>query len=398
MKKVMLLGSGELGRELTISLKRLGCTVIAVDNYPWPYRGKDAPAQQVADLHVHCDMLNDNQLYNVIKWHGPDIIVPEIEAINTETLIKLEEEGMHVVPSANAVDKTMNRDRIRDRASEIGLTTAKFDYAEDLEQLIKAGKNYTKAVIKPVMSSSGKGQSVVEDCSNTESLEDSWQYACDNMRGSRPKVIIEEFIEFDFEITLLTIQQDSRIHFCDPIVHIQQDGDFIFSQQFESNNFWQLHPDGTLLQMDRIQTIINKAQIEASKIVKDLTGDGLFGVEFFVRGHDVIFSELSPRPHDTGLVTLKSQNYSQFDLHARAILGMPIGTITTTQSAQCHTINSDKVSAEYQIHLDKVSADVDVHLFNKPNATKGRRLGLVFSNDAQAGQNALKSIEITYKD
>lgn len=395
MKKVMLLGSGELGRELTISLKRLGCTVIAVDNYPWPYRGKDAPAQQVADQHVHCDMLNDNQLYNVIKWHEPDIIVPEIEAINTETLIRLEEEGMHVVPSANAVDKTMNRDRIRDHAAELGLKTAKFDYAENLEQLIEAGKNYTKAVIKPVMSSSGKGQSVVEDCSDTKSLEDSWQYACDNMRGSRPKVIIEEFIQFDFEITLLTIQSDQGTHFCNPIVHIQENGDFIFSQQFESNNFWQLHPSQSLLTSDRIEKITKSAQQQAEVITKSLSGNGLFGVEFFIKGNEVIFSELSPRPHDTGLVTLKSQNLSQFDLHARAILGLPIPTITTEKATQCHTINSKVQTSSPKVQLDQIGSDVDVHIFNKPTASPGRRLGVIFSHDPQAGANAREVIEVT---
>lgn len=392
----MLLGSGELGRELTISLKRLGCYVIAVDNYPWPYRGKDAPAQQVADEHVHCDMLNANQLKNVIEWHEPDIVVPEIEAIDTSVLIELEQEGMHVVPSANAVDKTMNRDRIRDFAVELGINTAKFHYAESLEELQNAyDKMNCKVVVKPVMSSSGKGQSTIED-NMPEMVKDAWDYALDNMRGDRPRVIIEQFIDFDFEITLLTVRSKGKTYYCNPIVHIQQGGDFKFSQQFETNNFWVLHPSSQVINSDTIQSITTKASSIAEKITTSLTGDGLFGVEFFVKGSDVIFSELSPRPHDTGLVTLKSQNFSEFDLHARALLGLPIPTIETVQSAQCHTINAEKASDDFLIKIDQVQGDAEVQLFNKPTTSPGRRMGIILSTDPQAGRNAQQAVQISY--
>ena len=392
----MLLGSGELGRELTISLKRLGCYVIAVDNYPWPYRGKDAPAQQVADKHVHCDMLNANQLKNTIEWHEPDIVVPEIEAIDTSVLIELEEQGMHIVPSAKAVDKTMNRDRIRDFAVELGIETAKYAYAESLEELQNAyAKMNSKVVIKPVMSSSGKGQSTIEQ-GLPDTVKDVWEYALDNMRGDRPRVIIEEFIDFDFEITLLTVRSKGKTYYCDPIVHIQQGGDFKFSQQFESNNFWVLHPSMKMINSDTIQEITTKSRSIAKKITSSLTGDGLFGVEFFVKGNDVIFSELSPRPHDTGLVTLKSQNFSEFDLHARALLGLPIPDIQTVQSAQCHTINAEKTSDDFLIKIDQVKGDAEVQLFNKPTTSPGRRMGIILSTDPQAGRNAQQAVQISY--
>ena len=392
----MLLGSGELGRELTISLKRLGCYVIAVDNYPWPYRGKDAPAQQVADKHVHCDMLNANQLKNTIEWHEPDIVVPEIEAIDTSVLIELEQEGMQVVPSANAVDKTMNRDRIRDFAVELGIETAKYAYAESLEELQNAyAKMNSKVVVKPVMSSSGKGQSTIEQ-GLPDTVKDVWEYALDNMRGDRPRVIIEEFIDFDFEITLLTVRSKGKTYYCDPIVHIQQGGDFKFSQQFESNNFWVLHPSMKMINSDTIQEITTKSRSIAKKITSSLTGDGLFGVEFFVKGNDVIFSELSPRPHDTGLVTLKSQNFSEFDLHARALLGLPIPDIQTVQSAQCHTINAEKTSDDFLIKIDQVKGDAEVQLFNKPTTSPGRRMGIILSTDPQAGRNAQQAVQISY--
>ena len=392
----MLLGSGELGRELTISLKRLGCYVIAVDNYPWPYRGKDAPAQQVADKHVHCDMLNANQLKNTIEWHEPDIVVPEIEAIDTSVLIELEEQGMHIVPSAKAVDKTMNRDRIRDFAVELGIDTAKYAYAESLEELQNAyAKMNSKVVVKPVMSSSGKGQSTIEQ-GLPDTVKDVWEYALDNMRGDRPRVIIEEFIDFDFEITLLTVRSKGKTYYCDPIVHIQQGGDFKFSQQFESNNFWVLHPSMKMINSDTIQEITTKSRSIAKKITSSLTGDGLFGVEFFVKGNDVIFSELSPRPHDTGLVTLKSQNFSEFDLHARALLGLPIPDIQTVQSAQCHTINADKTSDDFLIKIDQVKGDAEVQLFNKPTTSPGRRMGIILSTDPQAGRNAQQAVQISY--
>ena len=377
MKKIMLLGAGELGRELTISLKRLGCTVTACDRY------ENAPAMQVADRFLVFDMLNGAQLRSHIQSVNPDLIVPEIEAINTQVLLDIEGERV-IVPSARAVDLTMNRDRIRDRAAEIGLPTARYGYAENLEQMLEIYSALdTKVVIKPVMSSSGKGQSIA--CANDlATAQQAWHYAVENMRGDRQKVIVEEFIAFDYEITLLTVRQRSGdTLFCPVLRHQQIDGDFKISEQ-------------RTFDMGALE---GKAQKMAQKIIDDLGGYGLFGVEFFIRGQEVIFSELSPRPHDTGLLTLYTQNLSEFDLHARAILHLPISDITALRSGACHTINAERASSNYTVHgLAEAEAmpDVEVMLFGKPDAYPNRRLGIVFAPNVETAIAAHAKITLDY--
>ena len=377
MKKIMLLGSGELGRELTISLKRLGCTVIACDRY------ENAPAMQVADTSFVFDMLNEAQLRAHIQSVDPDLVVPEIEAINTQVLLDVESARV-IVPSARAVDLTMNRDRIRDRAAEIGLPTAQYGYAENLEEMLKLYQDMaSKVVVKPVMSSSGKGQSTLA-AGDAAAAQQAWHYAVENMRGDRPKVIVEEFIDFDYEITLLTIRQkDGDTLFCPVLKHQQIDGDFKISEQ------------GTF-EMGELEA---EAQNMARQITDDLGGYGLFGVEFFIRGDAVIFSELSPRPHDTGLLTLYTQNLSEFDLHARAILHLPISDITALRVGACHTINAEQASDAYSVNgLADVEAmqGVEAMMFGKPDAYPNRRLGIVFAPDVATATAARAKISLDY--
>jgi len=366
MKTILLLGSGELGKEFVISAKRLGCTVIAVDSYP------NAPAMQVADYNTVCDMLDASELQRVIEYYNPDLIVPEIEAIRTELLVELEAQGKHIVPSARAVNLTMNRDRIRDNAKSLGLRTARFEYAETGEELaLKANDIGFPVVVKPVMSSSGKGQSVVH---NPEDIIKSWDYACANMRGDRKKVIVEEFINFEFEITLLTIrQQDGTTLYCDPIGHVQERGDYQYSWQPQT-----MKPEHIAI-----------AQHMAKTITDDLGGSGIFGVEFFVTKDEVIFSELSPRPHDTGMVTLISQNLTEFDLHARAILGLPIPVITSREGASAVILaDRDGIAPKYTGVEDALSVpNVDVRIFGKPTTRPYRRMGVVLAS----GDNALET-------
>ena len=377
MKKVMLLGSGELGRELTISLKRLGCTVIACDRYD------NAPAMQVADKALVFNMLNDAQLRGHIKSVDPDLVVPEIEAINTAVLLDMEAEAASnrtIVPSARAVDLTMNRDRIRDRAAEIGLPTARYNYAENLAQVLALFEEMNcKVVVKPVMSSSGKGQSTIA-AGDANAAQEAWHHAVENMRGDRPKVIVEEFIDFDYEITLLTIRQkNAETVYCPVLKHRQIDGDFKISEQGQFD----------------MGGLEEKAQSMAKLITDDLGGYGLFGVEFFIRNGDVIFSELSPRPHDTGLLTLYTQNLSEFDLHARAILHLPISDILILRPGACHTINAAAHSDKYTVHgIGEVEAmaGVEVMLFGKPDSYPNRRLGIIFAPDvATAKRRTRKS-------
>ena len=301
MKKIMLLGSGELGKEVIISAQRLGCEVIAVDRYI------NAPGMQVADKYSVINMLDEDELKSCINKYKPDIIVPEIEAIRTEVLLEVEKKGITVIPTARAANLTMNRDRIRDLAKSIGLPTAKFLYAENIEEFTKAiNKIGFPCVVKPVMSSSGKGQSTVK---SLDEINEAWNFAISGSRGDRVRVIIEEFIRFDYEITLLTVKQkNGPTIFCPPIGHYQERGDYQYS--------WQPQ------EMKKEEII--KAQEIAKKITDELGGMGIFGVEFFIRNNDVIFSELSPRPHDTGMVTMKTQRLSEFDLHVRAFLELPI--------------------------------------------------------------------------
>ena len=342
MKKILLLGSGELGKELTISLKRIGCNVIACDSY------ENAPAMQVSDKNEVFNMLDKEKLNAVIDNHQPDFIVPEVEAIETKVLIDAEQNGYNVIPSAKAVNLTMNRDRIRDRAKHLGLKTANFAYAETEEELIlEANKIGTKVAVKPVMSSSGKGQSYAN---SEDELKVSWKFALEGMRGNRKRVIVEEFIDFEYEITLLTILEKSgNVSFCNPIGHFQQRGDYQYS--------WQ--------PADCSQDVIRKAQEAAKKMVLDLGGSGIFGVEFFIdKKGEVIFSELSPRPHDTGMVTMFTQNYSQFDIHARVLLGMPLPEIKINQSGASHVILAEEnASGKYIIDgVEKALEDKNTYL------------------------------------
>jgi phosphoribosylglycinamide formyltransferase 2 len=298
---IMLLGSGELGREVAIAAKRLGCRVIACDRYD------DAPAMQVSDAHEIFSMLDGAALRAAVERHRPDHIIPEIEAIDTAMLGVLEGEGWHVAPSAKAVQLTMNRDGIRDfAAKELGLTTSRYLFVESRDEAIAAGDEIGfPCVVKPVMSSSGKGQSVAPDAAG---LGAAWDYAVANMRGDRARAIVEEFIDFDSEITLLTVATRQGMMFCPPIGHRQEKGDYRES--------WQPATMSTAL--------LKSAQEQAAKVVEALGGYGLFGVEFFLAGERAIFSELSPRPHDTGMVTLIGQSPNEFELHVRAILGLPI--------------------------------------------------------------------------
>ncbi|MHC5727222.1 MAG: formate-dependent phosphoribosylglycinamide formyltransferase, partial [Nostoc sp.] len=301
-QKLMLLGSGELGKEFAIAAQRLGNYVIAVDRYA------NAPAMQVADAYEVISMLSPDDLEAVVTKHQPNIIIPEIEAIRTEKLIEFEQRGITVIPTAAATNYTMNRDRIRELAhQELGIRTAKYGYATTLEELIAvSNKIGFPNVVKPVMSSSGKGQSVVQ---NKSEVEKAGNYAISNSRGDSQKVIVEEFINFEIEITLLTIKQwNAPTIFCSPIGHRQERGDYQES--------WQ----PALISEDKIL----KAQEIAIKVTDALGGAGIFGVEFFITQDEVIFSELSPRPHDTGMVTLISQNLNEFELHLRAILDLPI--------------------------------------------------------------------------
>ena len=361
MKKILLLGSGELGKEFVISVKRLGCHVIACDSYA------RAPAMQVADESEVFSMLDEVALRAAIAQHQPDLIVPEIEAIRTEVLLDVEKEGFEVIPSARAANLTMNRDRIRDVAVGLGVRTAKFAYADSAAELLaKATEIGFPVVIKPVMSSSGKGQSVAKTAADVVA---SWDFACAGMRGDRQKVIVEEFIHFEFEITLLTVRQrKGPTLFCPPIGHVQERGDYQYS--------WQ--PQGMT------PTQIQAAQDMADKVTTDLGGAGLFGVEFFVTKDEVIFSELSPRPHDTGMVTLTSQNLSEFDLHARAILGLPVNTALKSPGASAVIYGGVDAKG---IVFDGVAEALalphtDIRLFGKPESFVKRRMGVALAFDA----------------
>ncbi len=360
--KILLLGSGELGREFVIAAKRLGAHVIACDSYA------RAPAMQVADEYEVFSMLDADALAAVIERHRPDHIVPEVEAIRTEVLKDYEDRGFSVVPSARATMLTMNRDRIRDvAANELGLVTSRFLYAESLDEMRSAvGAVGIPCVVKPVMSSSGKGQSIV---TAEGAIDAAWDYAVDGMRGDRKRVIVEAFIAFDYEITLLTIRTREGVLFCEPIGHRQERGDYQES--------WQPTPMSP--------RALAAAQDMARKVVDNLGGYGLFGVEFFVAGEKVIFSELSPRPHDTGMVTLISQNLTEFDLHARAVLGLPIPHIALLGAAASAVILADRDAETFHFEgLAEALAPVpgvetDVRLFSKPVTRPNRRMGVALA-------------------
>ena len=374
MAKILLLGSGELGKEFVISLKRMGCEVIACDSYG------NAPAQQLADKQETFNMLDGKEIRRVIDLHKPDFIVPEIEAIRTEELIKSEEDGYTVIPSARAVNLTMNRDHIRDRAVEIGLQTARYAYAESLEEMsLESKKIGLPVLIKPVMSSSGKGQSTVKSLAE---LSAAWDYAVTGMRGDRKRVIVEEFIDFEYEITLLTVKQwKGPTVFCKPIGHVQAQGDYQFS--------WQ--PCDMSTQAEK------QAQDMAQLITDDLGGAGIFGVEFFVKKNNVIFSELSPRPHDTGMVTMCTQTLNEFDLHARAILGYPIPDNVFRDPGASHVILANKEAHDYQVTGVEDAMEysgVDVRIFGKPTTRKTRRMGVVLAPSLEIAKSAAGKIKI----
>jgi phosphoribosylglycinamide formyltransferase 2 len=362
--RILLLGSGELGKEFAISAKRLGAYVIACDSYA------GAPAMQVADQSEVFPMLDADRLRAVITKHKPDFIVPEVEAIRTEVLLDVEAQGFAVVPSARATAVTMNRDRIRELAAgELELRTSRFRFAESLDEAMEAARHTgVPCVVKPVMSSSGKGQSTVRSMGE---VAGAWEDAVANMRGDRARVIVEEFIDFDYEITLLTVRTGGGILFCDPIGHRQERGDYQESWQPAAMS----------------PRALKDAQAMAAAVVGNLGGYGVFGVEFFVRGEEVIFSELSPRPHDTGMVTLISQNLSQFDIHARAIMGLPIPVIRTLAPSASAVILADRESEDFRfdglgdaLALGKQGAEVDIRIFGKPTTRPFRRMGVALAN------------------
>ena len=381
MKKILLLGSGELGKEFVISAQRLGCKVIACDKY------ENAPAMQVADSSKVFDMLDKKKLRKIVESTKPDYIVPEIEAIRTEELISLENDGYVVIPSARAVNLTMNRDSIRDRATQLGIKTAKYKYANNKEQLDLAIKEVgLPCIIKPVMSSSGKGQTLVKSEKDSDTA---WSFATKNMRGDRVKVIIEEVIIFKSEITLLTVKQKkNKTVFCDPIEHTQENGDY--KESWQPANISQI--------------LLKKAQKISKIITDDLEGHGIFGVEFFVLDDDIVFSELSPRPHDTGMVTLFTQNLSQFDLHLRAILDLPIPNVKILRSGftlVIKTKSKEEGAFEYSFQglENALNIDsIDIRLFGKPLAWNGRRLGVILSPDKESAEKAEQHIKIIKKN
>ena len=365
---LMLLGSGELGREFAIAAKRLGCRVIACDRY------ENAPAMQMADAFEVFPMLDGKALRNAVEKHKPDVIVPEIEAIDTETLAALEKEGWHVAPSARAVQLTMNRDGIREfAAQQIGLVTSKYRFAESREEALAAAEEIgLPCVIKPVMSSSGKGQSTAK---KADEVGTAWDYAVENMRGDRPRVIVEEFIKFDSEITLLTVATKDGVLFCAPVGHRQELGDYRES--------WQ--PAGIPLEA------LQSARFQARKVVEALGGHGIFGVEFFVRGDQAIFSELSPRPHDTGMVTLISQFPNQFELHLRAVLELPIPSIESIGPSASAVILASQESGDFSyqgikeaLALGSPRHPVDLRIFSKPKTLKNRRMGIALARSDNA--------------
>lgn len=370
IKKILLLGSGELGKEFVIAAKRLGQYVVAVDNY------EGAPAQQVADEHEVIDMLNGDQLDAIVAKHKPDVIVPEIEAIRTERFYDYEKQGYQVVPSAKAANFTMNRRAIRDLAAkELGLRTANYRYASSLEEIHEAVKEIgIPCVVKPLMSSSGKGQSYVK---KAEDIDAAWAAAAKG-RGDSTEVIVEAFVPFKSEITLLTVtQKNGPTLFCKPISHRQERGDYQESWQPAAIS----------------DEFVKQAQEMADKVTRALGGAGIFGVEFFICDDGVVFSELSPRPHDTGMVTLGgTQNLNEFELHARAVLGLPISSIDFIRPGASAVIlakdafmNPDYTGVENVL----CEPNCDVKIFGKQEARVNRRMGVVVAWDEKGTDPAV---------
>lgn len=373
--RVLFCGSGELGKEVVIELQRLGVEVIACDRY------ENAPAMQVADRSHTFSMLDGAELRRVVEAEKPDLIVPEIEAIATDTLVELESEGFRVIPSARAAQLTMNREGIRRLAAEeLGLATSPYAFAADRAAFDAAIADIgIPCVVKPIMSSSGKGQSLVRSDAD---IDHAWDYAQAGGRAGAGKVIVEGFVDFDYEITLLTIQHAAGVSFCEPIGHRQEDGDYQES--------WQPQPMSDLA--------LRRSQDIATQVTEALGGYGLFGVELFIKGDDVYFSEVSPRPHDTGMVTLISQDLSEFALHARAILGLPIPNIAFHGPSASSVILVEGESRETR--FSNLSAalsapDTSVKLFGKPEVAGKRRMGVGLARGNTVEEARIKANEVS---
>lgn len=360
-RKALLLGSGELGKEVAIELQRFGVEVIACDKYP------GAPAMQVAHRSYVFNMLDGDELRRVIELEKPDHIIPEIEAIATPVLVELEKEGYHVTPTATAARLTMNREGIRRLAAEqLGVPTSPYKFASDYDEFRRAVDEIgIPCVVKPIMSSSGHGQSVIK---SADDIEHSWQIAQEGGRAGAGRVIVEGFVKFDYEITLLTVRSISGTSFCEPIGHIQIDGDYRYS--------WQPQPMSA--------SALEKARDIARKVTDALGGYGIFGVELFIKGDDVIFSEVSPRPHDTGMVTMISQDLSEFALHARAVLGLPVPGIRFygPSASRAVVVEGDTNRVEFD-NLDKVLEEpgTQMRIFGKPEVVGHRRMAVILATD-----------------
>ena len=381
--KVLLCGAGELGKEVAIEFQRLGCEVIALDRYD------NAPAMQVADRSYTLSMLDGAALEKIIKDEKPDYIIPEIEAIATDTLAELEQRGFNVIPSARAAQLTMNREGIRRLAAEtLSIPTSAYEFASDKKQFETAITNIgLPCVVKPIMSSSGKGQSLVK---TADQIDSAWDYAQEGGRAGAGKVIVEGFVDFDYEITLLTIRHvdltkvkegSLTTSFCQPIGHRQENGDYQESWQPQAMS----------------ELALQRAQDVAEKVTTELGGCGIFGVELFIKGDDVIFSEVSPRPHDTGLVTLISQDLSQFALHVRAILGLPIPNIVQhgPSASAVLLVEGESNNIRYS-GLDKALAEINtqLRLFGKPEVSGQRRMGVALARGTEVGHAVRKALNV----
>lgn len=375
--RVMLLGSGELGKEVTIELMRLGCEVIAVDRYT------NAPAMQVAHRSHVINMLDAAEIRRLVELEKPQLIVPEIEAIATGELVKLEEEGWTVIPSARAAQLTMNREGIRRLvAEELGVPTSPFRFAQTKDEYLAAVEEVgLPCVVKPIMSSSGKGQSILK---TADDIDPAWDYAQSGGRTGQGKVIVEGFVDFDYEITLLTVRHRDGTSFCAPIGHRQEKGDYRESWQPQRMS----------------DVALEEAQRVAKLVTDSLGGRGIFGVELFVKGDKVYFNEVSPRPHDTGLVTLISQNFSEFALHARAILGLPIPIIRQLGPSASAVLLVEGDSADVRftnIHDALAEPDTDLRLFGKPEVRGERRLGVALARDESVDEAIDKALRVVGK-
>lgn len=370
-RKALLLGSGELGKEVALELQRLGVEVIACDKYP------NAPAMQVAHRSYVFNMLDGDELRRIVEFERPDHIIPEIEAIATPTLVELEKEGYNVTPTANAALLTMNREGIRRLAAEeLGITTSPYRFASTREEFERAVEKIgIPCVVKPIMSSSGHGQSVIK---SPEDIDHAWKEAQEGGRAGAGRVIVEGFIDFDYEITLLTVRSISGTTFCEPVGHIQVNGDYRYS--------WQPQPMS--------ESAIESARDIAKKVTDALGGYGIFGVELFIKGDKVIFSEVSPRPHDTGMVTMISQDLSEFALHARSLLGLPVPAIEFygPSASRAVVVEGDSNCVEFE-NLEKVLSEpsTQIRIFGKPEVHGHRRMGVILAKAATVEEARAKA-------